>query len=188
MHLGRLTEAAEVHEREIALFRARGDRHKEAEAPERLATTLRYGRRRLQAAEAYVRAVGIYHELEDTSCERRTLSDLGLPVRDTPRADKAMALYTWVLANLPENDGLDQKSRILIALAVAQQRAGRITAALWSWASLTRITRRLLDEGNDQAPEQYFGGLKHLMKARLHLLRPFPTLITLRDRHRRPTT
>ncbi|MFI5469287.1 tetratricopeptide repeat protein [Streptomyces cacaoi] len=185
---GRLTEATEVHEREVALFRARGDRHKEAEALKRLATTLRCGRRRLEAAEAHVRAVGIYHELEDTWCERRALSDLGLPVRDTPRADKAMALYTWVLANLPEDDGLDQEMRILIALGAAQQRAGRITAALRSWASLTRIMLRLLDEGNERAPKQYWGALKHLVKACLHLFRPLPMLINLRDRHRRPTT
>ncbi|WP_164873174.1 tetratricopeptide repeat protein, partial [Streptomyces resistomycificus] len=180
---GRLTEAAEVHERELALLRARGDRHKEAEALERLATTLRSGRRRPRAVEASAAAVGIYHELEDAWCERRALSDLGLPVGNTPGAETAMAVYTRILAGLPKDDGLDQGLRILFALAAAQQRAGRLTAALRTWAGLARIMWRLLDEDNDLALKPYFGALKHLLRT----FRPRLTLSTLRTGHRRGT-
>ncbi|MEU0213849.1 tetratricopeptide repeat protein [Streptomyces sp. NPDC006265] len=120
---GRITEAAEVHEREIGLARARGDRHKAAEALERLATTVRCGRRRLDALEARVRAVAIYREQEDTRCEGRVLGDLGLRVREAPRADRTKAGYTWVLANLLPNDVVGQEGRTLIALTVTHARA-----------------------------------------------------------------
>ena len=187
---GRITEAAEVHEREIELARARGDRHKEAEALERLATTLRCGRRRLDAVEARVRAVAIYREQEDTRCEGRVLGDLGLRVRDAPRADRTEAGYTWVLANLLPNDVVGQEGRILIALTVMHARAGHVIAAFWSWASLTRIMWGLLDEDEDenQGPELYFHALTQLIKTSLYGVRPFQALITLRNRLRRPTT
>ncbi|MER7186397.1 tetratricopeptide repeat protein, partial [Streptomyces hyaluromycini] len=182
---GRLTEAVEVHEREIALFRTRGDRHEEAEALERLATALRRGRRRSQATEASATAIGLYRELEDTWCERRTLGDLGLPVRDAPRADRVMAEYHWVLASLPEDDTPGRQSRILFALVLAQRRAWRITGMFWSLASLTRIVWR-----NDRAAEQFVADSRRLTKAWLRLFRPGTTLAAvaaLRNRNRRPT-
>ncbi|MEV0241530.1 tetratricopeptide repeat protein [Streptomyces sp. NPDC050674] len=182
---GRITEAAEVHEREIALFRARGDRHKEAEALERLATTLRQGRRRPEAVEAGVRAVAVYRDLEDTWCESRALDDLGLPVKDTPRAADTMARYTWVLAGLPPNAELGQETRILIALALTQQRVGRVVKAFWSWMTLVHAMVRRLDEDDDQALRQYFRFLKDLLKVPLQLMRPFAPLVAVRNRFRR---
>ncbi|MCX3289763.1 hypothetical protein OR263_24150 [Streptomyces sp. NEAU-H22] len=72
---GRIPEAFEVHEREIEPVRARADRRKEAESLECHAVTLRCGRRRLAALQARVRAVGIYHRVQqDTWCEGRALS------------------------------------------------------------------------------------------------------------------
>ncbi|MEU9229326.1 tetratricopeptide repeat protein [Streptomyces massasporeus] len=185
---GRIPEAVEVHEREIELARARGDRHKEAEALERLATTLRCGRRRLEAVEARVRAVGIYREQKDTRCEGRALGDLGLRVRDAPRADRTKAGYTWVLTNLPPDNAVGQEAGILFALMVMHVRGGHVIAAFWAWASLTKLVVRLLDEGGNQVPEQCFHTVKQLMKTAVHGVRPLQTLMTWRNRRRRPTT
>ncbi|MEU0175212.1 tetratricopeptide repeat protein [Streptomyces massasporeus] len=185
---GRITEAVEVQEREIELARARGDRHKEAEALERLATTLRCGRRRLEAVEARVRAVGIYREQKDTWCEGRALGDLGLRVRDAPRADRTKAGYAWVLTNLPPDNAIGQEVGILFALMVMHVRGGHVIAAFWAWASLTKLVLGLLDAGGNQVPEQYFRTVKQLMKAAVHGVRPFQALIAWRNRLRRPTT
>ncbi|MFJ2925743.1 tetratricopeptide repeat protein [Streptomyces massasporeus] len=185
---GRITEAVEVHEREIELARARGDGHKEAEALERLATTLRCGRRRLEAVEARVRAVRLYREQKDTWCEGRALGDLGLRVRDAPRADRTKAGYTWVLANLPPDNAAGEEVGILFALVVMHVRAGRVIAAFWAWASLTKLMLRRLDEGGNQLPEQCFQAVKQLMKTAVHGVRPFQALIAWRNRLRRPTT
>ncbi|MEU9574810.1 tetratricopeptide repeat protein [Streptomyces massasporeus] len=185
---GRITEAVEVHEREIELARARGARHKEAEALERLATTLRCGRRRLRAVEARIKAVGIYREQNDTWCEDRTLADLGLRVRDAPRAERTKAGYTWVLANLPSNNALGEEGRTLAALMVMQMRAGHVIAAFWAWACLTRTMCGLLDEGENQAPGQYIRTLKQLLRASLQGAPPFRALFALLNRLRRPTT
>ncbi|MER6084439.1 hypothetical protein [Streptomyces sp. NPDC001833] len=176
---GRFTEAAEVHEREIALFQACGDLHKEAEALERLATTLRSGRRRSRALEASAAAIGRYRELEDTWCERRALGDLGLPVRDAPRAERAMAAYHWVLSGLPENDRRGQEGVILLAVAIAQRQAWRVTDMFWSLTSVAGIMRR-----DDREAEQFNDALFHLAKASL---RPGPVRTALRNRYRRPT-
>ncbi|MEV5954704.1 tetratricopeptide repeat protein [Streptomyces sp. NPDC051987] len=176
---GRPIEAAEVHEREIALFRSSCDRHKEAEARERLATALRRGRRRTQAAEASAAAIGLYRELGDTWCERRTLGDVGLPVRDTRRADRAMAVYQGVVAALPENATRGRESVVLLAVASAQQQAGRVSDAFWSVASMVDILGR-----DDQVAEQFAEALRLLART---ALRPGPVLVALRNRYRRPT-
>ncbi|MFD7243903.1 tetratricopeptide repeat protein [Streptomyces massasporeus] len=185
---GRIAEAVEVHEREIELARARGDRHREAEALEHLATTLRCGRRRLEAVEARVKAVGIYRAQNDAWCEDRTLADLGLRVRDAPRADRAKAGYTWLLDNLPPNNALGEEGRTLAALIVMQMRAGHVFAAFWASVSLTKTMCRLLDEGEQLALMQYIQTLKQLLKASFQGAHPFRELIALRNRLRRPTT
>ncbi|MBX9361112.1 tetratricopeptide repeat protein [Streptomyces sp. WAC04114] len=185
---GRITEAVEVHEREIELARARGDMHKEAEALERLATTLRCGRRRLQAVEARIKAVGIYREQNDTWCEDRTLADLGLRVRDAPRAERTRAGYTWVLANVPSNNALGEEGRTLAALMVMQMRAGHVIAAFWAWVTMIKCLCRLQDEGVDEAPWQYIQTVTQLSKTSLQGAHPFRAFIALRNRFRRPTT
>ncbi|MFF8012871.1 tetratricopeptide repeat protein [Streptomyces sp. NPDC007929] len=185
---GRCTEAAEVHEREIELARARGERHREAEALERMSTTLRHGRRRTEAVTARARAVGIYREQNDTWCEGRALGDLGLPVRDAPRADRNKTGYTWLLDNLPPNNPLGEEGRILVALTVMHARTGHVIAAFWAWATLTRTILRLVDEGQSQAPGHYVQVLKQLMKASLHNAHPVQAFIDWRNRLRRRTT
>jgi hypothetical protein len=71
---------------------------------------------------------------------------------------------------------------------VMHARAGHVIAAFWSWASLTKTMWGLLDEGENQVPEQYVHTLMQLVKASLYGVHPIQALIALRDRLRRPTT